>query len=88
LLSRESDRQDQRVTSYLVNSWKTDPDIAALPEPRTLLLFTRHLTGVFVLPQPHKFRMPQMTVRRPLRELDLHHQLGFEPPAISHFLFR
>lgn len=40
--------------------------------------YSRRLSRArFILSQPGKTRMPQMTVRRPLGELDLGHELGF-----------
>jgi hypothetical protein len=41
--------------------------------------FSHYAVCLFVFPQPHKLRMPQVTIRRPFSELILCDQLRFEP---------
>ena len=50
--------------------------------------FSPDVHEVFVFPQSYKLRMSQVTVRCPLRKLDLRHELGLKPLAILHLLFR
>ena len=51
-----------------------------------VLLLPHNFTRVFIIPQAHKVRVPQVTIRYALGELHLRHQLGFEPNAVLHFL--
>jgi hypothetical protein len=55
--------------------------------PKKPDLFTHDLSRLFVVPQPGKARMSQVTVRRSLREFDLGHELGPQPAAVFHFVF-
>src|SRR5713226_5497719 len=46
----------------------------------------RHVSRLLALAQAHKTRVPKVTVRRPLDELELTHQRRFQPPALLHLL--
>src|SRR5450432_1060038 len=64
------------------------PSIAA-PTPiplLQLLQFLNHTSRVFVIPQSHKLRVPQVVCTRPFEELDLRDDLGSYPHAFLHFL--
>jgi hypothetical protein len=49
-------------------------------------LVSTNLARFFIVPQPGKARMSQMTVRRPFGKLDLRNKLRPEPDAIFHLV--